>query len=161
GRSPVSSTGRAAPTARSRRSSSRTAVRKDNRVRSSRPTTWRWCSVASRSWSRTSTARPATAGRGRSRSIRTGAGSTFVTCERSPITYVDRIRCPLLVLQGENDPRVPKLESDQVVERLRALGRQVEYVVYPDEGHGFTKRANQDDALERILAFLTRELLES
>ena len=80
---------------------------------------------------------------------------------RSPITYVDRIRCPLLVLQGENDPRVPKLESDQVVERLRALGRQVEYVVYPDEGHGFTKRANQDDALERILAFLTRELLES
>src|SRR5438132_3151800 len=80
---------------------------------------------------------------------------------RSPITYIDRIRCPLLVLQGENDPRVPKEESDQVVERLRALGRQVEYVVYPDEGHGFTKRANQDDALERILAFLTRELLES
>src|SRR5207253_2559598 len=47
---------------------------------------------------------------------------------RSPITYVDRIRCPLLVLQGDSDPRVPKLESDQVVERLRALGRPVEQV---------------------------------
>ena len=78
---------------------------------------------------------------------------------RSPITYIDRIRCPLLVLQGENDPRVPKEESDQVVERLRALGRRVDYVVYPDEGHGFTKRANMDDANERMVAFLTRELL--
>ena len=78
---------------------------------------------------------------------------------RSPITYVDRIRCPMLVLQGENDPRVPREESDQVVERLRALGRRVEYVVYPDEGHGFTKRKNMDDANERVVAFLTKELL--
>src|SRR5438132_1385407 len=78
---------------------------------------------------------------------------------RSPITYVDRIRCPMLVLQGENDPRVPREVSDQVVERLRALGRRVEYVVYPDEGHGFTKRKNMDDANERVVAFLTKELL--
>ena len=78
---------------------------------------------------------------------------------RSPITYVDRIRCPMLVLQGENDPRVPREESDQLVERLRALGRRVEYVVYPDEGHGFTKRKNMDDANERVVAFLTKELL--
>jgi len=78
--------------------------------------------------------------------------------ERSPITHIDNVRCPMLILQGENDPRVPKEESDQVVERLRALGRRVEYVVYPDEGHGFTKRANAEDAYGRILDFLTREL---
>src|SRR5438445_334468 len=86
-------------------------------------------------------------------------GSTGYGRARPPITYVDRIRCPMLVLQGENDPRVPREESDQLVERLRALGRRVEYVVYPDEGHGFTKRKNMDDANERVVAFLTKELL--
>jgi dipeptidyl aminopeptidase/acylaminoacyl peptidase len=44
---------------------------------------------------------------------------------------------------------------------LRALGRRVEYVVYPGEGHGFTKRANAEDAYSRIVKFLTRELLET
>ena len=81
--------------------------------------------------------------------------------ERSPITYIENVRCPMLILQGENDPRVPQEESDQVVERLRALGRRVEYVVYPGEGHGFTKRANAEDAYSRIVKFLTRELLET
>ena len=56
---------------------------------------------------------------------------------------------------------MPKEESDQVVERLRALGRRVDYVVYPDEGHGFTKRANAEDAYGRIVDFLTRELVET
>jgi len=79
--------------------------------------------------------------------------------ERSPVTHIDNVRCPMLILQGENDPRVPKEESDQVVARLRALGRRVEYVVYPEEGHGFTKRANATDAYGRIVDFLTRELL--
>jgi dipeptidyl aminopeptidase/acylaminoacyl peptidase len=79
--------------------------------------------------------------------------------ERSPITHIENVRCPMLFLQGENDPRVPKEESDQVVERLRALGRRVEYVVYPGEGHGFTKRANAHDAYGRIVDFLTRELI--
>ena len=79
--------------------------------------------------------------------------------ERSPITHIENVRCPMLILQGENDPRVPKEESDQVVDRLRALGRRVEYVIYPDEGHGFTKRANAEDAYGRIVDFLTRELL--
>jgi dipeptidyl aminopeptidase/acylaminoacyl peptidase len=81
--------------------------------------------------------------------------------ERSPITHIENVRCPMLILQGENDPRVPQEESDQVVERLRALGRRVEYVVYPGEGHGFTKRANAEDAYSRIVKFLTRELLET
>ena len=79
--------------------------------------------------------------------------------ERSPITHIENVRCPILILQGENDPRVPKEESDQVVERLRGLGRRVEYVVYPGEGHGFTKRANAEDAYGRIVDFLTKELL--
>ena len=64
----------------------------------------------------------------------------------------------MLILQGSNDPRVPQEESDQVVAKLRGLGRRVEYVVYPDEGHGFTKKKNADDAYGRIIEFLTREL---
>jgi dipeptidyl aminopeptidase/acylaminoacyl peptidase len=79
--------------------------------------------------------------------------------ERSPINHMDQVRCPMLVVQGTNDPRVPKEESDQVVERLRARGVPVEYMVFEDEGHGFTKRANQDKAHDRIVEFLTEQLL--
>ena len=78
--------------------------------------------------------------------------------ERSPVTHLDDVRCPLLVIQGTNDPRVPQEESDQVVERLRANGQRVEYLVIADEGHGFTKRANADQAYARIVDFLTTEL---
>jgi len=80
--------------------------------------------------------------------------------ERSPITHIDKVRCPMLVVQGTNDPRVPKEESDQVVERLRARGIPVEYMVFEDEGHGFTKRANQDKAHDRIVEFLAEQLLD-
>jgi dipeptidyl aminopeptidase/acylaminoacyl peptidase len=76
--------------------------------------------------------------------------------ERSPITYVDEIRCPLLVIQGANDPRVVKAESDQLVERLRARDHPVEYLVYPDEGHGFTKRTHQVSASRAAADFLLR-----
>jgi dipeptidyl aminopeptidase/acylaminoacyl peptidase len=79
--------------------------------------------------------------------------------ERSPITYVDRARAPLLVMQGAKDPRVVKGESDQMVERLRSLGREVEYVVFDDEGHGFTKRANQIRANRLAAEWLERHLL--
>jgi dipeptidyl aminopeptidase/acylaminoacyl peptidase len=78
--------------------------------------------------------------------------------ERSPITHMDKVRCPMLVVQGSNDPRVPKEESDQVVERLRARAIPVEYMVFEDEGHGFTKRANSDHAHARIVDFLTEQL---
>ena len=76
--------------------------------------------------------------------------------ERSPITYVDQVQAALLVLQGAKDPRVVKSESDQMVERLRELGREVEYVVFEDEGHGFTRYANEVHAYR-----LTCEWLES
>lgn len=78
--------------------------------------------------------------------------------ERSPITYVDQVRAPLLVIQGANDPRVAKAESDQMVERLRALGRTVEYRVFEDEGHGFTKPANWLKALRASAEWLERYL---
>ena len=78
--------------------------------------------------------------------------------ERSPITYVENVRAPLMVLQGARDPRVVKPESDQMVERLRQLGREVEYHVFEDEGHGFTKQANQVRAYQLIGDFLERTL---
>ena len=80
--------------------------------------------------------------------------------ERSPVNHMDKVRCPMLVVQGTNDPRVPKEESDQVVERLRASGVPVEYMVFDDEGHGFTKRANSDVAHKRIVDFLTEQLAQ-
>jgi dipeptidyl aminopeptidase/acylaminoacyl peptidase len=77
---------------------------------------------------------------------------------RSPVTYADQIRAPLFVLQGANDPRVPQAESDQIVQRLRARGVEVRYDVYPDEGHGFTKRDNQIRARSDIAEFLIAHL---
>jgi dipeptidyl aminopeptidase/acylaminoacyl peptidase len=81
--------------------------------------------------------------------------------ERSPITYVDAVRTPLLVIQGATDPRVVKGESDQMVDRLRELGRDVEYVVFEDEGHGFTRRRNEVKALGLAAEFLERKLAPS
>jgi dipeptidyl aminopeptidase/acylaminoacyl peptidase len=79
--------------------------------------------------------------------------------ERSPITYVDHIRAPLLVIQGANDPRTVKAESDQMVERLRALGRTVEYLVFEDEGHSFVKPANLLKAFRAAAEWLEKYLL--
>lgn len=79
--------------------------------------------------------------------------------ERSPVTYVDQIRTPLFVIQGAKDPRVVKSESDQIVERLRERGVEVRYDVYDDEGHGFTKRANEIKALQDVAGFVERYLL--
>lgn len=78
---------------------------------------------------------------------------------RSPITYVDQIRAPLFVIQGANDPRVVKPESDQIVQRLRERGVDVRYDVYDDEGHGFTRRANELKAYGDTAAFLAQHLL--
>jgi dipeptidyl aminopeptidase/acylaminoacyl peptidase len=78
--------------------------------------------------------------------------------DRSPIHALDRVRAPLLVLQGANDTNVPRVESDTVVNALRARGRTVEYVVYPDEGHGFTHRVHRIDSIERTVSFFARHL---
>jgi dipeptidyl aminopeptidase/acylaminoacyl peptidase len=79
--------------------------------------------------------------------------------ERSPITYVEKVKAPLLVIQGATDPRVVKGESDQMVEKLRGLGRDVEYVVFDDEGHGFTKRPNELKAYRLAAEWLEQHLL--
>ena len=81
--------------------------------------------------------------------------------ERSPMTYIEQAKTPLLVLQGATDARVVKGESDQVVAKLRELGRPVEYVVFDDEGHGFTKRANEVKAFKLAADWLERHLSAS
>ena len=78
--------------------------------------------------------------------------------ERSPLTHASKIRSPLLVLQGENDPRVPRSEAEQVVKALRDSGKPHEYHVYPGEGHGFRTTENRIDALRRALDWFDRHL---
>ena len=78
--------------------------------------------------------------------------------ERSPLTHASKIRSPLLVLQGENDPRVPRSEAEQVVKALRDSGKPHEYHVYPGEGHGFRLTENRIDALRRSLDWFDRHL---
>lgn len=76
----------------------------------------------------------------------------------SPINQIERITAPLLVIHGANDPRVPVGEAEQVVERLRARGRPVEYLRYEDEGHGLVKLPNRIHSAEAIAAFIDRHL---
>lgn len=61
----------------------------------------------------------------------------------SPLFHAGKIKKPLIVLQGANDPRVIKPESDDIVAAVKKNGVPVEYVVFPDEGHGFSKKKNQ------------------
>jgi dipeptidyl aminopeptidase/acylaminoacyl peptidase len=74
---------------------------------------------------------------------------------RSPLSGVDQIRIPLLIAQGANDPRVKQAESEQIVAALREKGIPHEYMLFPDEGHGFAKPENRlrfYAAAERFLA---------
>lgn len=79
----------------------------------------------------------------------------------SPLYNTDKIRTPLLVLQGTNDPRVLKVESDEIVAGAKRNGVPVEYVLFPDEGHGFIKKENQVKAAETTLKFLDKYLKNS
>jgi dipeptidyl aminopeptidase/acylaminoacyl peptidase len=76
----------------------------------------------------------------------------------SPLFHAKEIRKPLMVIQGANDPRVVKAESDEIVEAVRKHNVPVEYIVFPDEGHSFTKKKNQIEANRRILEFLDKYL---
>ncbi|MGH8174661.1 MAG: prolyl oligopeptidase family serine peptidase [Steroidobacter sp.] len=73
----------------------------------------------------------------------------------SPLANVAKIRKPMLVMQGANDPRVPKSESDQVVAGIRGNGAETWYVVFADEGHGFLKKHNNDLRREVETVFLS------
>ncbi len=74
--------------------------------------------------------------------------------DRSPINFVDKIKAPLYLLAGGNDPRCPKSEAQQVVDAVKKRGGVVEYKVYENEGHGFAKVENQIDAYKRVADFL-------
>lgn len=81
--------------------------------------------------------------------------------ELSPLLKADRIICPMLVAQGLTDVRVPAYESEQIVDALRARSIPVEYVVIPDEGHGFFKRANRRRVYLAVAQFLQKHLLHT
>jgi dipeptidyl aminopeptidase/acylaminoacyl peptidase len=78
--------------------------------------------------------------------------------ETSPVFHAEKIRRPLIVIQGANDPRVIKPESDDIVAAVKKNGVPVEYVVFDDEGHGFTKRKNEIVAWGAIRKFLDENL---
>ncbi|WP_224489019.1 alpha/beta hydrolase family protein [Robertkochia flava] len=80
--------------------------------------------------------------------------------EVSPVFHIDKIKKPLFVVQGANDPRVNIDESDQIVEALRAKGVDVPYMVKYDEGHGFGKEENRIALYESMMGFFAKHLKE-
>ncbi|MEO6167086.1 MAG: alpha/beta fold hydrolase [Chitinophagales bacterium] len=76
----------------------------------------------------------------------------------SPLFHASKIVRPLMVLQGANDPRVLKVESDEIVEAVKQNNVPVEYVVFPDEGHGFMKKENEMKGYRQVLQFLDTHL---
>ena len=77
---------------------------------------------------------------------------------KSPLFHATKITKPFIVLQGSNDPRVLQVESDEIVAAAKAKGVPVEYVIFPDEGHGFVKKENNIKASEEVLKFLDKYL---
>lgn len=78
--------------------------------------------------------------------------------ERSPSTYAGQIQAALLVIQGQNDPRVTEIESRELVEQLRSAGKSVDYLMFPDEGHDVLKFANRVACYNRITDFFLEHL---
>jgi dipeptidyl aminopeptidase/acylaminoacyl peptidase len=76
----------------------------------------------------------------------------------SPLYHVDNIQTPLLIGQGANDPRVKQAEADQIAYSMQEKGIPVEYVLYPDEGHGFVRPDNRIDFNGRAELFLANWL---
>ena len=74
----------------------------------------------------------------------------------SPALHADKIVAPLLVIQGSNDPRVPESESAQIVQKVKEKHGVVDYLLFPDEGHGIAKLPNRIRAYEAVVAFLDK-----
>jgi len=81
----------------------------------------------------------------------------FLT-ERSPRTYLDNLACPMLVIQGKNDPRVVEQESHDLVDHLRSVGKNIEYLVFEDEGHDVLKYPNRVNCYNAITEFFKKYL---
>jgi pimeloyl-ACP methyl ester carboxylesterase len=79
--------------------------------------------------------------------------------ERSPKTYFDDITCPMLIIQGKNDPRVVKSETDKIVEQLRSRNLEVEYLAFDDEGHDVLKFKNRVTCYNEIIDFFRKHLM--
>lgn len=77
---------------------------------------------------------------------------------KSPLFHADKVKNPVMVLQGANDPRVLQVESDEIVAELDKNNVPVEYVIFEDEGHGFIKKENEIKGYKQILAFLDKYL---
>lgn len=80
--------------------------------------------------------------------------------DRSAIHFIDKLKAPILIFQGANDTNVPKWSSDLFVEKLKTLNKPVDYVVYADEGHGFTKRVNRVDYAQKTVDFFAKNLMD-
>ncbi len=76
----------------------------------------------------------------------------------SPLFHADKVKNPVMVLQGANDPRVLQVESDEIVAAVKKNNVPVEYVIFPDEGHGFVKKENEIKGYGAVLAFLDKHL---
>ena len=76
----------------------------------------------------------------------------------SPLFHAQKVKNPVMVLQGSNDPRVLQVESDEIVEAVKKNNVPVEYIVFPDEGHGFVKKENEIKGYGNVLAFLDKYL---
>ena len=76
----------------------------------------------------------------------------------SPIHKLDRVKAALMVQHGANDTNVPVIEAEQMVERLKARGVPVEYILFPDEGHGWRKVTNRVRSITEMVAFFRKHL---
>jgi len=79
--------------------------------------------------------------------------------EIAPLNNAEKIRKPIFVIQGANDPRVPMSESVQMVQKIRGVGTPVWYLMAKDEGHGFAKKNNRDFMMYSSIEFIKRYLL--
>jgi pimeloyl-ACP methyl ester carboxylesterase len=78
--------------------------------------------------------------------------------ERSPRTYIEQVTAPMLVVQGNNDPRVIEQESRELVEELRGMGKEVDYLMFPDEGHDVLKYENRVKVYTTMTDFFKKHL---
>jgi dipeptidyl aminopeptidase/acylaminoacyl peptidase len=76
----------------------------------------------------------------------------------SPLFHAQNVKNPVMILQGSNDPRVLQVESDEMVAAIKANNVPVEYIIFPDEGHGFVKKENEIKAYSQVLTFLDKYL---
>jgi dipeptidyl aminopeptidase/acylaminoacyl peptidase len=78
----------------------------------------------------------------------------------SPLNNVEKIAVPMLVVQGQNDPRVPVTEAEQIVQALRQKGEKVWYMNALNEGHGYRRKENRDVYQQAVVLFFGRHLLD-